>query len=66
MTLSPVKDIEWTKDSLRRVGCRRVQTSGAARREDQQQRKQTAWDGQRTDVFLCKGHKHETFNFEDG
>ncbi len=28
--------------------------------------KQTAWDGQRTDVFLRKGHKHESFNFEDG
>lgn len=31
VTLSPVKDIEWTKDSLRRVDCRRVQTSGAER-----------------------------------
>lgn len=64
MTLSPVKDIEWTKDSLRRARCRRVQTSGAERRPATG--KQTAWDGQRTDVFLCKGHKHESFNSGDG
>lgn len=33
MTPSPVKEIERTKDSLKRVHCRRVQTSRAERRE---------------------------------
>lgn len=28
--------------------------------------KQPAWDGQRTDVFLRKDHKLESFNSEDG
>lgn len=35
MTLSPVKDIEWTKDGLKWACYRRVQTSGAEKREDQ-------------------------------
>ena len=66
VTLAPVKDIEWTKDSLRQVGCRRVQTSGAERRKGPTTEKQTEWDWQVTDVFLCKGHKHDSVNFEDG
>lgn len=28
--------------------------------------KQTVWDRQETDVFLCRAHKHEPFSSEDG
>ncbi len=61
MTLSPVKDIEWTKDSLgggvAADMCRQVEQRGE---KTNKRGKQGAQDGQRTDVFFCKGHKYES------
>ena len=54
MTLSPVKDIEWTErqcEAGRREG-RRVQTSGAEMKEDAQRPNRQCGPGRGTDVFL--------------